>query len=126
MGKAARELADIAPYIVLLDPRKRFTRRLFRYDPDLPEQMTSMHLWHREPGIYIRTRLSMDALWRHFRRFIRVGEDHGAWFVLRFYDPNVVLDMASHLSQANKQRFFIPDIEVIALRKDGSGYKIRG
>lgn len=126
IGKAARDLADIAPYIVQLDPRKRFTRRLFRYDPRLPAKMTSMHLWHREPGIYIRTRLTMDEIRRRFRRFTRVRDDSGAWFVLRFYDPNVLLDMAEHLEEANRQRFFTPDIEVIALRKDGTGYKIRG
>lgn len=126
IGKAAKELADIAPYIVQLDPRNRFTRRLFKHDPCLPEEMTSMHLWHREPGIYVRTRLSMEALWRHFRRFTRVRDDRGTWFVLRFYDPNVVLDMAEHLEQSNKRRFFVPDIELIAFRNDGSGYRIRG
>lgn len=126
IGKAAKELADIAPYIVQLDPLNRFTRRLFKHDPSLPEEMTSMHLWHREPGIYVRTRLTMDALWRHFRRFTRVRDERGTWFVLRFYDPNVVLDMAEHLEQSNRRRFFVPDIELIVFRSDGSGYRIRG
>ena len=124
-GKAAEELQDVAPYVIELDPETCFTRRLFKHDPDMPEHMTSVHLWRKEPGIYVRSRLPTEAICAHFRHFTRVRNESGAWFVLRFYDPYVIMDLAEHLEDENKRRVFAPGIEIIALSATGRDYRIR-
>lgn len=80
-GKARDELGDAAPWIVQLDQASDFCRHLFT-EGDAPWQM-----WGRGPGIYIRSRASLDALWGYFRKFTRVQDETGKWFYFRFYDP---------------------------------------
>ncbi len=91
-GDAVEELKDVAPYLVELDPENRFTRCLFKYVPEMPDEMTSVHLWHKEPGIYIRTRAEFDAVWKHLRKFPRVQDDKGQWYFFRFWEPRVLRD----------------------------------
>lgn len=92
-GKAARDLAEVAPYIVdismPLDVAKRnrgihwFLRDFFQ-----------MH-WRRNTAIILRTASSMNRVRRHFRRFTRVRDEAGKWFYFRFFDPRVASDFFS-------------------------------
>ena len=86
-GKAAEELKDVAPYLIELDPKADFTRRLFTHNPDMPDAMTTAHLWHKEPGIYIRSRAGFDNMRKHFRKFTRVQDENGKWYYWRFWEP---------------------------------------
>ncbi|RCK44159.1 hypothetical protein TH25_19785 [Thalassospira profundimaris] len=91
-GNAANELKNAAPYLIELDPENRFTRRLFTYVPEMPDEMTSLHLWHKEPGIYIRSRDEFDTVWKHLRKFPRMQDDKGQWYFFRFWEPCVLRD----------------------------------
>lgn len=79
-GDAYDELKDVAPWIVQLEDDNSFTRNLFTRS-DAP-----WHLWDTEPGIYFRSRGTLDEMWRHFRKFTRAQDKRGKWFYIRFYE----------------------------------------
>lgn len=80
-GSSAEELKDVAPYIVELTDDNEFTRNLFT-SAGMPSNM-----WDKEAGIYIRSRATLDELWRHFRKFTRIQNDSGKWFYFAFWEP---------------------------------------
>lgn len=82
-GDAYDELRDVAPWIVQLEDDDGFTRNLFTRS-DAP-----WHLWDTEPGIYVRSRGTLDEMWRHFRKFTRVQDESGKWFYWRFWESPV-------------------------------------
>ena len=86
-GDAAEEQKDVAPYLFELSPDSPFIRRLFTHLSDMPERMTTVHMWHREPGIYLRSRVDFDDVWKHFRKFTKVQDENGKWYFLRFWEP---------------------------------------
>ncbi len=79
-GDAYDELKDVAPWIVRLEEGSSFTRNLFSRSD------AYWHLWDSEPGIYIRSRGTLDELWRHFRKFTKIQDESGKWYFLRFWD----------------------------------------
>lgn len=79
-GEAYDELKDVAPYIVELTEDNDFTRKLFT------KSNAPWDMWDKELGIYIRSRASLDELWRHFRKFTRIQDENGKWFYFRFWD----------------------------------------
>ena len=84
-GNAYDELKDGAPWIVRLEEGNRFTRNLFTRSD------TPWHLWDSEPGIYIRSRATLDDLWRHLRKFTRIQDEAGNWFYQRFWEPHALM-----------------------------------
>lgn len=102
-GDAAEELKDVAPYLIELDPESRFTRRLFTWIPEIPDAMTTVHLWHKEPGIYIRSRSDFATLWKHFRKFTRVQNETGAWYYFQFWEPKAALAIFRMLATDQKE-----------------------
>ncbi len=107
-GKAEDDLKNVAPWLVKLKEGERFTRTLFTKDAsDAP-----WHLWDKEPGIYIRSPASLDALWQHFRKFTRVQAKTGKWFFLRFYDPSFLPAYLGAMDP-KKQRLFMGPAEAI-------------
>ncbi|OKH87072.1 DUF4123 domain-containing protein [Thalassospira sp. TSL5-1] len=89
-GQAAEDLKDVAPYLIELDQENEFTHRLFKYMPEMPDVMTSVHVWHQEPGIYIRTRADFSSIWKRLRKFPRMQNDQGQWYFFRFWEPRVL------------------------------------
>lgn len=98
-GPPAKTLRDVAPYLVELAPASTLTRLLFTYDQSLPAEMSSLHLWHKKPGIFLRARAPFDPVWRHLRRFTRVRDESGKWYYFRFYEP---LTIGLHLSRSKR------------------------
>jgi len=82
-GEAAQEMRDVAPYVVRLKEDVDFTRNLFSKDP---EQEVPWFMWDCEPGIYVRSRGSLDDMWKHFRKFTKVQDENGKWFYFRFWE----------------------------------------
>lgn len=80
-GNAYDELKDVAPWIVQIEDGNSFTRNLFTLSDAV------WHLWDSEPGIYIRSRGTLDEMWAHFRKFTRVKDEDGKWFYFRFWEP---------------------------------------
>lgn len=97
-GAARNTLKDVAPWIVRLEEGNRFTRHLFTKGP------AGWHLWDRDPGLYIRSRAGLDDLWRHFRKFTRVQDEHGQWFYFRFWEPRVARTYFDAI-RSDEQRF---------------------
>lgn len=89
-GDAYDELKDVAPWIVRLEEDGDFTRRLFTG----PAGVNG--LWDKEPGLYIRSRATLDELWRHFRKFTRVQDEGGKWFYQRFWEPHALPAYTEH------------------------------
>ncbi|EPX80265.1 DUF4123 domain-containing protein [Litoreibacter arenae] len=86
-GDAYDELKDVAPWIARLEEGNRFTRNLFTRS-DVP-----WHMWDSEPGIYVRSCGTFDAMWKHFRKFTKVQDEQGKWFYFRFWEPNAFIHL---------------------------------
>jgi Domain of unknown function (DUF4123) len=80
-GQAFDRLSDVAPWIVRLTPDSSFTRHLFT------QGEARWHLWDAEAGIFLRSRGTIDQLWKHFRKFTVLRNDEGDTRYFRFYDP---------------------------------------
>lgn len=80
-GDAAEELRDVAPWIVKLEPDRKFTQGLFSSGA-APWQMLDY-----EPGIYLRSSASLQDLRAHLRKFTRMRDEAGKWYYLRFWEP---------------------------------------
>lgn len=81
-GKAGRELADVAPWLVRLAEGDALLRDLATAGDEI------WALWSRSPGIFLLSDLPTDALRRHLRRFLRVRDDGGRTFLFRFWEPD--------------------------------------
>ncbi|MFV0411366.1 MAG: DUF4123 domain-containing protein [Paracoccus sp. (in: a-proteobacteria)] len=79
-GKSAEELRDVAPYLVRMDPDSPLMRD-FLNSHDVPWAM-----WGKRPGLLILSDLDLEALQKHFRRFLRVQTERGTFF-FRFWEP---------------------------------------
>lgn len=91
-GKLATELREVAPWIVHLTPDARLTRSLFTTG-----RMPGA-LWDRQPGVFLRSRASLDDIWQYMRKFTRLQDQNGGWFYLRFWDP-ACFDLTADLIQ---------------------------
>lgn len=108
-GEAAKTLEDVAPYLIELDAKADFTGTLLSYNPRFPDT-AGLHLWHKEPGIYIRTRVGFNNLWNHLRKFTRIEDEHGKGYFLRYYDPQYLQQILASFN-APRTRFFFAAID---------------
>lgn len=90
-GAAYDELKNVAPWIIHLEEGKAFTRNLFTRSD------AHWALWDREPGIYLRSRRTLDDMWRHFRKFTRAQDENGKWFYFRFWEPRFINGLSNAL-----------------------------
>lgn len=77
-GKIAPELAVAAPYVVPLDRGARFTDRLLSL------------MWGRNGGVFAISRVPLEEMRRHLRRFLIVANEDGGRMYFRWYDPRVL------------------------------------
>lgn len=77
-------LDDVAPWLVSVQLDSPFCRSLF-LDGDAP-----IALWSREPGIFLRSRMTLSQLRSKLRKFTRVTDETGRRRLLRFWDPRVI------------------------------------
>lgn len=120
-GEVAEELGDVLPYLVALDPKARFTRTLFTHATDVPAEMGTVHLCHKEPGIYIRSRASFDEVWSQLRKFTRVQDHEGRWYFFRFWEGRNLGGVLGNMQQSQLNSFFRHAKQVISVHnRDGS------
>jgi len=72
------DLAEVAPYIVLLHKEDSFTKWFFDKG------------WGRSWGILFSSSASLFELKKHFEQFITVSDEKGNILFFRFYDPRVL------------------------------------
>jgi hypothetical protein len=77
-GDMAQELAEVAPYLVTLEPQAPFTTWLIS------------HGWGDSWGIFLESSAPLEVLRRHFRRFLMVYDEQGKPLYFRYYDPRVL------------------------------------
>jgi hypothetical protein len=77
-GSKARELADVAPYLVNLQKEASFTRWLIG------------HGWGDSWGIFLESSASLREVRQHFRKFLMVHDEEGKPLYFRYYDPRVL------------------------------------
>lgn len=108
-GEAEETLQDVAPYLFELTPESTMTRRLLTYDPAIADTLTSAHLWHADACIFIRTRASMDDVWKHFRKFTHVQNEVEKWYYFRFWEAQHIAEYfrALRADLARVQRWFL-------------------
>ena len=101
-GQQYETLKDSAPYIVELEEDNPFTRTLFTHDPKMPDELLNAHLWHKELGIYIRSRANLRELGQHFMQFVRVQDEQGKRFLFRFWAAETLRTI---IADFNAQQF---------------------
>ena len=77
-GDLAQELAEVAPYLVTLEPQAPFTPWLLS------------HGWGGSWGVFLASSAPLEVLRRHFRRFLMVYDEAGKPLYFRYYDPRVL------------------------------------
>lgn len=80
-GKAATEMADVAPWLVELEPDHRLTRML------LTTVEAPGGLAERQAGAFLRSRAPLATLRAHLRRFTRLRDETGRWLMFRLWSP---------------------------------------
>ena len=103
-GTAYEELRDVAPWIVQLKPDSTFTRNLFTQGD------ARWHLWDAKAAIFLRSRGSVDALAKHFRKFTQPQLEGGERLFFRFYDPTAAADYFAGIAEWPERvaQFFQP------------------
>jgi hypothetical protein len=88
------ELADVAPYVTRLQPHQTAA-------------LVSI-AWGDSWGVFVRTAVDIDALRRHFRRFLMVELEGGEEVYFRFYDPRVLRSFLPTCVAEQRDDFFGP------------------
>ena len=106
-GMASGAIAEAAPWLVMLAPDARLTRQLML---SAALQTGPVGYWDRHPGIYLQSGLDIDALRRHFRRFLRVQDQRGTAYFFRFWEAEMAQVYFAALATQPRQieRWFKP------------------
>ena len=81
-------MAEVAPYLVQLEPDTLFTEWLLREG------------WGNSWGIFARSDVGLREMRSHFRSFIMVEAPKGETLLFRFYDPRI---FRVYLSTCNRE-----------------------
>lgn len=77
-GELAPDIAEVAPYLVQLEPASQFTNWLLEQG------------WGERWGIFATSAADLRVMRRHFRAFLIVHDEEGHPLYFRFYDPRVL------------------------------------
>ena len=77
-GELEPDIAVTAPYLVKLREESPLTDWILKEG------------WGNHWGIFVETPVGLEALRRHFRRFLRVKDHTGQILYFRYYDPRVL------------------------------------
>ena len=77
-GELEPDVAEVAPYLVQLEPNSEFTRWIVT------------HGWGQHWGIFAVTPADFRALRSHFRTLLTVYDASGRPMLFRYYDPRVL------------------------------------
>lgn len=79
-GDARDELQTVAPWLVRLEPGSKLLRSIFT------SAGRPWDLWDKKPGVFLRSRASIDDLRAQLRQMTRVKDAGDKWFYFRFYE----------------------------------------
>ena len=95
-GELQPDMAEVAPYLVRLDP-----------DTDFPWWLLAKG-WGKHWGILAQSRADIRTLRRHFRTFLIVYDSTGKPLYFRWYDPRVLSVYLPTCDAAELARVFGP------------------
>ena len=100
-GELEPDIAEVAPYLVCLDPDSEFTRWLLAEG------------WGQHWGVFASSDADMRALRRHFRTFLIVYDPDGKPLYFRYYDPRVLRLYLPTCNDAELQTVFGPVVSYL-------------
>jgi hypothetical protein len=106
-GDAAVTMAEVAPYLVELDPHARFTSWLLEKG------------WGKSWGLFLHARVAIERLQAHFRRLTMAQLPDGKIVYFRFYDPRVMRAYLPTCTREETELVFGPVESFILEGKDG-------
>jgi hypothetical protein len=95
-GESARNLEDVAPYLVGLSGAPGLLQRLVEEG------------WGRAWAAFFACDLPFDDVRRHLRKFLLVNTDDGRQVYFRYYDPRVLRAFLPTCSPEQLKQFFGP------------------
>lgn len=97
---------SVYPWLVELTPDSTIFRKLCT--SGMPRGW-----WDDEVSIFIRTTLPADRLWSHLRKYHRIPDEHGSWFLLRYWDPELLVGL-NRISLPALTGLAVPEVQLIA------------
>lgn len=94
MGKEEELLSAVAPYLFPFQFNTEFGKWLLEKG------------WGNAWGLFLTTKLSMEDLREHFRKFLMVKTDEGKEIYFRFYDPRVLRVFLPSCDEQQLEKFF--------------------
>lgn len=88
VGELTPDMAEVAPYLVLLEPETPFTVMVLEQG------------WGKHWGILAVSEAGIRDLRQHFRRYLTVYDPDGKALLFRYYDPRV---LRSYLPTCNAE-----------------------
>lgn len=106
-GELEPDMAEVAPYLVWLDP-----------DTDFPWWLLTKG-WGKHWGILVQSRADIRTLRRHFRTFLIVYDSAGKPMYFRWYDPRVLRVYLPTCTAEELARIFGPVETYVMETEDG-------
>jgi hypothetical protein len=107
-GEPEESLSETAPYLVSLGGREDLVSWILREG------------WHNSWGILFSSSAGLEALRRHFRRFLLVLDPDGNELYFRFYDPRVLRVYLPTCSSTEVRTFYGPVSAFLVESENGS------
>lgn len=95
-GELTPDLAEVAPYLVRLEPKSEFTEWVLGQG------------WGNHWGVYVLAALDFDGVRHHLRKFLIVHDTGGKPFYFRYYDPRVLRTFLPSCKLGELVEFFGP------------------
>jgi hypothetical protein len=95
-GDLEPDLAEVAPYLVQLQPESQFT------------EWVAVDGWGKHWGIFVRSTQDLAAMRRHLRTLLTVHDPDGRPLLFRFYDPRVLAVFLPTCTAEQLATFFGP------------------
>jgi hypothetical protein len=110
-GDAAVTMAEVAPYLVELDPHARFTSWLLEQG------------WGNSWCVFLHASVARERLQAHFRRLVMAQLPDGKLVYFRFYDPRVLRAYLPTCTEEEAAAFFSPVERFIVEDEEGQPKK---
>lgn len=95
-GEVALDLAEVAPYLVRLEPKSEFTEWVIGEG------------WGKHWGVFVVAAAEFLDVRHHLRHFLIVYDKDGKSFYFRFYDPRVLRTYLPSCNPGELAEFFGP------------------
>jgi hypothetical protein len=107
-GDLEPDIAQVAPYVVELDPDSDFTDQLV------------LDGWGKHWGIFLRSTADLNSVRRHLRGLLIVNDPDAKPMLFRYYDPRVLRKFLPTCTPDQLETFFGPADSFLLENEDGT------